>query len=205
MGRRKMQPEEVEANRERIAKAAAELFAEHGFDAVSMRMIANKLGWSNMSAYMYYENKEAIFKAVREMSLVNLADAMEKAANQVEDTVEKIRQQSQAYVRFGTAHPHEYDLAFHLFDEEMPGFPIMSEHSLRSWNHQFELIKSACEEGGLQGDPSTISHLLWIGLHGLVTLGNARRLLFGMSVDDLSDLTIETALAPFYATSDPST
>ena len=56
---------EIESFRERICQAAARLFAENGYEAVTLRAIAAELGCSPMTPYRYFANKEEIFRAVR--------------------------------------------------------------------------------------------------------------------------------------------
>lgn len=51
-----------------IVEAAAELFADHGVDAVTMDAIARKAGTPIGSLYQYFRDKDAIFSAVSQRS-----------------------------------------------------------------------------------------------------------------------------------------
>ena len=53
-----------EARPEEILEAALELFAEKGFAATRMNDVAKKAGISKGTLYLYFESKEAIFRAV---------------------------------------------------------------------------------------------------------------------------------------------
>ena len=53
-----------EVRPQEILKAATELFVEQGFSATLVSMVANKAGVQPGTIYVYYENKEALFKAV---------------------------------------------------------------------------------------------------------------------------------------------
>ena len=53
-----------EARPEEILDAALELFSEKGFSATRMIDIAKKAGISKGTLYLYFENKEAVFRAV---------------------------------------------------------------------------------------------------------------------------------------------
>lgn len=50
--------------RERILHQALALFAREGYEAVSMRDIAGRLGLSQSALYKHYANKRAIFEAI---------------------------------------------------------------------------------------------------------------------------------------------
>lgn len=47
-----------------LLESAAELFLEHGYDAVSLDDIVNHAGGSKASIYKYFGNKDGLFKAI---------------------------------------------------------------------------------------------------------------------------------------------
>jgi len=50
--------------RERIVACAVELFAVHGFDAVTMRLLGDAVGLDNSSLYRHFPSKAALIDAV---------------------------------------------------------------------------------------------------------------------------------------------
>lgn len=58
---RARRPEQVEARREAILQAAAALFTDHDYDAVSLNAIARRAGLAKSALYRYFETKEEIF------------------------------------------------------------------------------------------------------------------------------------------------
>ena len=50
--------------KEKILQTALRLFAEHGFEGVSMRDIASEIGITKAALYRHYESKRAIFDAI---------------------------------------------------------------------------------------------------------------------------------------------
>lgn len=52
--------------KERILQRALELFAERGFDAVSVRQIVGSLGLTEATLYAHYRSKRAVFDAILE-------------------------------------------------------------------------------------------------------------------------------------------
>jgi len=53
-----------ERTRQRILRAAAELFAERGFDATSMKAVAARVGLSDAALYYYFRSKHEILEAL---------------------------------------------------------------------------------------------------------------------------------------------
>ena len=65
-----------ERTKERIVQAALELFREHGYDATTMRMVADKAGVSLGNAYYYFESKDLLLQAFyREVHEAHVAAA----------------------------------------------------------------------------------------------------------------------------------
>lgn len=197
MPRKKLTDEELSANRDAIRRVAASLFSRFGFEAVTMRSIAKELGWSPMATYKYFENKDAIFMAIREDALHGLAATMQRSALDGGEGLERIYLLSRAYVRYGIENIHEYRLVFEYYSDAMPGFPIMTKNSVSSWELLFAAIQDACTQGLLVGDANRISHILWTVLHGLVSLQNSKRYLFGLTAKDITKDAIDAVLSGF--------
>jgi AcrR family transcriptional regulator len=60
----KVVPEYKEKARERILEAALRVFSEKGYHEARMEDIADRLGVSKRTLYLYYKNKEELYKAI---------------------------------------------------------------------------------------------------------------------------------------------
>lgn len=58
-----------EAYRHQLTVKAIDIFAEHGFNGLGMRGIAEALGMSKSALYHYFSSKEALFIACTELAL----------------------------------------------------------------------------------------------------------------------------------------
>jgi AcrR family transcriptional regulator len=67
-----------EATRERIMEAALQLFAEKGFEAATMREIAERSGCSVGLAYRYYRSKDAMALALYQRLLEEFAGSVKQ-------------------------------------------------------------------------------------------------------------------------------
>jgi AcrR family transcriptional regulator len=64
-----------EESRERILGSALRLFGEHGFQATSVRMIAEEAGVSQGLLYNYYEGKAALLRAIFERGAAQVGES----------------------------------------------------------------------------------------------------------------------------------
>ncbi|HVW31575.1 MAG TPA: helix-turn-helix domain-containing protein [Acidimicrobiia bacterium] len=69
--------------RARILEVAAELFTEQGYEATSLRQIADRLGFTKAALYYHFQSKEQLFAALIEPAetiLTGFIDRLEAAA-----------------------------------------------------------------------------------------------------------------------------
>lgn len=63
-----------------LARAALEVFSEHGFAAARLEEVARRAGVSKGTVYLYFESKEALFKAAVEVGMTPALEAAEELA-----------------------------------------------------------------------------------------------------------------------------
>lgn len=66
---RPVDPQRSAARREAIVLAAAQLFAQHGFESTTAAQVAKAAGMSPGSVFYYFEDKRAVFRAIFERDL----------------------------------------------------------------------------------------------------------------------------------------
>ncbi|MFC1997591.1 TetR/AcrR family transcriptional regulator [Chloroflexota bacterium] len=76
--------------KQHLLEVAEGLFTEHGYQAVTIREIAQASGVTNAALYYHFPNKKALFDEAIEYHTDKLAQQMEKAGNQVADTRGKL-------------------------------------------------------------------------------------------------------------------
>jgi AcrR family transcriptional regulator len=67
------------AAQRRVATAAIDLFAEHGVDATTLQMIADRIGVTKAAVYHQFKTKEGIVIAAVEVELGKLEEALAQA------------------------------------------------------------------------------------------------------------------------------
>jgi AcrR family transcriptional regulator len=71
-----------EETKNSIITAAQKLFAEQGYDTVTMREIAKEAGCSHTTIYIYFKDKVALLNQLAMPSLLELKLLMEEAVKQ---------------------------------------------------------------------------------------------------------------------------
>ena len=192
MPRAALSESELEAFREVLCKSAVRLFAEHGYEGVTMRALAADLGCSPMTPYRYFKNKAEIFGAVQSEAFGRFANALEDAVHEGQSHNVRLRALCWAYVRFALEEPYAYRIMFELDPAQRPGQP---EHTdLRSWKFMHKAVEEAVAGGTLVGDPTLLAHLLWSGVHGLVALHLSGMLIMGRDLEELIEGLLDLRL-----------
>ena len=195
MARPALRPDEIESFKTRLCEAAMEMFAEEGYEAVTLRALAEKLGCSHALPYRYFRDKQEIFAAVCALGFERFADALERAAEGVFDPEERLRVLAQAYFRFALREPHAYRIMFELREPERPASAQYKVKEIRSWQALLQAVELAVQAGVLAGDPNVVAHQFWAALHGLVSLHLAGKLGLGATARELLEPLMDTLLA----------
>ena len=194
MARPPLQPAEVERFRQRLCEVALQRFAENGFAGVTLRALARDLGCSYATPYRYFRDKEHIFAAVRALAYERFGAALESAAVGEPDPERRLRLMLKSFVRFAKEEPQAYRMMFEL---HQPGPDLHPEYwakERQTWTIWEDEVRHAVEAGVLIGDPPVVAHLFWSGIHGVVALYLAGKLILGRKLEELAAPMIEALM-----------
>lgn len=207
MGTRERREREKSELRRKILAAARELFAELGYEAVTMRKIAERIEYSPTAIYLHFHDKLDVLRACCDEDFLSLAKKFRKIAG-ITDPIERLRASGKAYADFGFRHPNHYRLLFMtprpvLSTEDRAierGNPEQDAYAFLRWT-----VGEAIASGRLRpelDDVDLVSQIVWAGVHGVVSLRIAKCedewidwAPQGKSVDALLDLQIRGLLA----------
>ena len=82
-----------DARPEEIIRAALEVFADRGFAATKLEEVARRAGVTKGTIYLYYENKEALFKALVRETIVPVIAKGEALAHSFTGTARDLFEQ----------------------------------------------------------------------------------------------------------------
>ena len=160
----------AEQTRAGIVDAAMRLFRERGYDATTMRVIADEAGVSLGSAYYYFSGKEELVQAFYDQIQVEHATAAE-AAYGTPVFADRLRRVMEAFV--DVAEPfHDFGGQFfkNAADPASPLSPF-SQQSAPARQASTDLFRRAVEGSDLKVSPALraeLPDLLWLLHMGVV-------------------------------------
>jgi len=193
--------ERQERDRETVARAildaARELFVTLGYQAVSIRKIAEKIEYSPAAIYGYFPSKDDIFFALAEEGFRLLFSYAERPSPAVTDPVDRLRQMFLRYYAFSKDHSEYFALMF--LDRTVPqisrnwerfGFISEIKHDMVS------RIQHAIEAGAFpEGTPpQSVFRIMLAAIHGVATMRLCDRLAPGEDADALARATLDAVI-----------
>jgi AcrR family transcriptional regulator len=151
-----------------IVRVAADLIEEKGPDNITMREVAERLGYSATTIYLYYKDKEELLDAAIERAFEWFANTQDELAATVTG-VDVLRVRSRGYVQWGVEHPNTYRA---MFERPQKNWAQATNARRRSYFAYRDAIQALMDEGVLRKAENIIDvvNLSWATNHGLVSL-----------------------------------
>jgi AcrR family transcriptional regulator len=169
MPRPRLTEEEIAAMRERILDAAGELLHEEGPDGLSIRAIADRVGVSHMVLYTYFDNRDALYSALRDRHRQRIEAQHEDLLDSARtgDLLPVIHGLLEDYVRFARRNPTMFRFVWAALYGAPDCVPAVHRSRVRDEiDFLRDLIQIGIDRGILaQRDPATTA----IVLTGMVT------------------------------------
>ena len=187
----------VDIKRSQILTAARSVFIEFGLEAVSMREIAKRAGYTAGAIYSYFANKEEIYGALLAESLerlnafINQAElvAPAKKVRTAKNDLLALQKNALAFYQFYRDNPRDLDLGFYLFQGLKPrGLTNEWDSTLNARlrdalrPQEVAMINLGCSKKEVDMEVTAIfAHIV-----GVLLLNHTGRIrMFGKSADEL--------------------
>ena len=212
MARKSRSPEVIEKIKDNIIEEAMKLILEMGFNNMSLRKLADRVGMSATNIYYYYSSKDEIYLNIQIKGFQALEKRLEKIYTPVNDPLDNLRKMIQAYLDFGFSNPDYYQI---MLNSDTPRYleyknknknmePIAYKAKQMAINAIAVPLKVMEQISSVNADvPANDNYFrayqLWITLHGIVTLNNRNILLELDEIipDKLIDRMCEELMLPF--------
>jgi len=168
--RKQLTDQQVEAFRARLVRAAEKLFAVHGVAGVTMRQIAQELGYSQTAAYRYFADKDEILAAVRTAALDRFCSKLEAAFDPAQDARTNARKVGDAFLQFALEYPDSYRLIFDTQPPEGAQFSDSDQIGKRFHATRTNYVEALIDEGLLAGDADTLGLSFCAAAHGIIMM-----------------------------------
>jgi AcrR family transcriptional regulator len=167
------------ATRARLLQAAEHLSATKGFEAITVRAVAEEAGTTTRAVYALFGSKQGLEQALHEAMFTRLRDLMQGCPRS-DDPRQDLLVQALAYRRWAVERPERYALAIHRFVGQ-PERPRSEEGVAASRDALDELrhaVRRCRDAGQLRADldPEDIVTQLRAVVHGLAEFENLGRL-----------------------------
>jgi AcrR family transcriptional regulator len=196
---RRRREQEKQELRQAILAASAELILERGYDGFSLRQVAERIGYSATTIYLYFRDKDDLVGAVVAEGFARFLRRLE--AVRTADPLARLGELGRAYVRFGLDNPVFYQLMFMqradlLARARGPESPPEGA----SFRVLLDAVQAAIDAGVLRpGDARAYSGALWAMVHGIVALAIAMPSIGRAGAEQLTEVALGMAsrgLAP---------
>ncbi len=164
--------------RRRIMDAAREMFARSGYEAVTLRGVANAIEYSPAAIYQYFPDKKSLIIEICLADYASLTEVL-AACNEIENPLARLREMAWRYAEWGVTHPNHYRmLTVHLlqYGVDEIGEAGYVRHLPPEDDADYYLlncVEEAMEAGLLKPrhtDGQLVAATMWAALHGVVSL-----------------------------------
>jgi len=174
MGTNERRDRERLAMREQILNAARELFAERGYQAVTMREIGKRIEYSATALYNHFADKEALVRELCRRDFTDFAQRFLSAVVGSQGVVESTCRAGLVYLSFAEQFPQHYRLMFMTpLPEAPPEAGEREDPRMNAYVFLRQLVDALLEGKHLRDEltePDLIAQTIWATLHGTASL-----------------------------------
>jgi AcrR family transcriptional regulator len=152
--------------------AAADLIAQNGIEALSLRKLADRVGVSRTAAYHYFQDKNDLLCAIAANGFSRWQNSLDQIhRNQISEKA-KFEQYILGYMAFATNNAEEYELMFgRCIWKQSNCTQELQDISHASFHRQVLMIGHWQSIGLVDGDnPVRTAQVIWGTLHGIAKL-----------------------------------
>ncbi len=157
-----------------ILEAAKKLFVQQGYESTSIRKIAQEIGFSPTTIYLYYKDKNDLIYALHQVGFTMMRDRF-MPLGVVEDPFERLKAVGKNYIEFALDNPEYYEVMF-MMKEPMDFLDQQcGSEQWQEGERVLEFLKMTVAQCQQQGyfkgmTVEAVTMQAWAAVHGLVTL-----------------------------------
>jgi AcrR family transcriptional regulator len=164
---------EKNETKSRIFNVAAYLFAERGYNGVSMREISEASKVTKPTIYYYFQNKEAIFMELLEKGLNYNLEGVQNILNKRIPTKEKLVEMLKLRFRQTLRYPQlsKFYLMSTSYDEKLPFLNNLFQRTEERRRFLIDLIRQGMDSGefGPSPNPELAAEIFGASIYYFIT------------------------------------
>jgi len=157
-----------ELNRTRILEEAKELFTLRGYNQLTMRHIANSLGYSHGALYYHFKDKAELFYSMVAEDFDKLLGLQKEFIQHDQPRMEGLKRIMLEFIRFGMENPHHYEIMFMVRDPELLRYTRPMQNQCLELFYAM-VVRVVGKSAGNGFDHYMMAHSLFMSLHGFVS------------------------------------
>lgn len=187
--------------RDMAIEAAARIVEKEGYQSLTARKVAAKIGYTVGTLYHVFKNFDDLVMNLNARTIDEMAGLIQQQVKRKRNPEVRIRTMAEYYVQYATDHPDRWRLVFeHEPPRGMPTPPQLKERR----DVMFEMVADNLRELAPERIPQEVSHTataLWSGIHGICILALTGKLYLGgaFSMVKLMDTLIASVVGEFRA------
>ena len=161
--------------RAKILDAARALFIADGYEAVTMRKVAERVAYTPTALYNHFADKDALLRELCDADFRALRESFGQTLRTA-DPVERIGRIGRAYAEFALANPFHYRLLFMTaLPTDDPSAPRVERGNPAEDAYAFlrATVAEAVASSRLRpeyADVDLVAQVVWSALHGVLAL-----------------------------------
>ena len=177
-------PDELKEVKDRILEVAIKLINEMGFNNMSMRKLASKLGMTATNIYNYFSSKDELYLIIQTKGFNIMYDNFVDSCIGIKDPGLKLKNVLTEYLSFGIGSPNWYNIIFSMDtpkyadyrDKEIEPIAYLEKQAgLKLIDFTSNIVNELCQVKGLSEMNARFRTIqIWTQLHGIVSLYNSR-------------------------------
>jgi AcrR family transcriptional regulator len=193
--------EEKERRRAEILDAAEALYAEKGWDALTVDQVARSARLSRALVYVYFRDKEELLFAIGERAMRLLRDRFLETIAAHPLGMDQVEAIGQAYMAYAHEFPHYFDFCSRFHAHSVALEPGSHEGACRLAGDEtigavVQAIEAGIRDRSIRpdiGDPRLFAMTLWAFTHGVIQLAMAKGTdleRFGITIPNFSNYAL---------------
>lgn len=177
--------------------AAEELVEKEGFQSLTARKVAAKIGYTVGTLYHVFKNFDDLVIHLNTKTIDEMAALIQREARRKRKPEARIRAMAEFYVQYATDHPDRWRL---VFEHQSPRGLVTPNLMKERRDVMFELVAENLQQIAPERVKHEIAHTataLWSGIHGVCILALTGKLYLGgaFSMVKLIDTLIESVIS----------
>ena len=166
---------DVNTTKEEIILRAEQLFAQRGFESVSMREIGEACGITKANIYYYFKDKESLYLQVLESDMLEMIGALQRAAERDGTARDKIARIAETFVRLLHSKPALIRMGMRPFGEHEPDiFGIIHRHRQELLRPVEQVLQEGIRSGELRLLNVPATALTFVMFMRVLVIGSAK-------------------------------